>query len=288
MTEIFVLSKRYYSLTRLILLQVKVMAVISSEDIRLLDPYSLLAVLGKKVIRPGGRGSSEVIFRLADLHAEQLVLDIGCGVGTTAIQIVSRFGCQVTAMDIDKRMIEYAQCNIRKAGVMEKISLKQGDIQALPFADSVFDVVTIEAVSMFTRDQQAAIREAARVCKPGGYVFDHEFVWAKPPPAELRQEFENIVCSGMFFETEHEWSKLFLFAGQEDIQVVQIPFDLMTLRGMLRDEGLSGTMTFIARTLSRQAYIARMLWLIRVLNKVSPYLSSVVIACKKKYDTGNF
>ena len=61
-------------------------------------------------------------------------------------------------------------------GVADRITLKQGDMQALPFRDSVFDVVTIEAVSMFTRDQQASIREAVRVCRPGGYVFDDEFV----------------------------------------------------------------------------------------------------------------
>ncbi|MCG6938678.1 MAG: class I SAM-dependent methyltransferase [Gammaproteobacteria bacterium] len=258
------------------------MSVMPSDDIRLLDPYSLLAALGKKVIRPGGRGSSEAIFRLADFQPAQQVLDIGCGVGTTAIQIASRFGCQVTAVDIDNRMIGFAESNIHKAGVTEKISLQQGDILALPYADSVFDVVTIEAVSMFIRDQQAAIREAVRVCKPGGYVFDHEFVWVRTPPADLRLEFDNIVCSGMSFETEHEWRDLFLYSGQHDIQVIPIPFDLLTFRGMLRDEGLSGTISFLARTLSRQAYISRMLWLIRVLNKVAPYLSSVVIACKKK------
>lgn len=264
------------------------MSVLSSNDIRLLDPYSLLAALGKKVIRPGGCGSSEAIFRLTELHPEQHILDIGCGVGTTAIQIASRFGCRVTAVDIDKRMLEYAHYNIRKTGVIEQITLEFGDIQALPFADDVFDIVTIETVTMFTGDQRAAIREAIRVCKPGGYVFDHEFVWACPPPAELRLEFDSIVCSGMSFETEQEWTELFLSAGQDDIQVIAIPFDLMTIKGMLRDERWLGTIIIVACTLSRQAYFSRMLWLIRVLNKVSPCLSSVVIACKKKYDgTGN-
>lgn len=166
---------------------------LSSDEIRRLDPYTLLAVLGKKVIRPGGCGSSETIFRIADFQPQENVLDIGCGVGTTAIQMASRFNCQVTALDIDNRMIEHAEDNIRKAGVADKITLKQGDIQTLPFADSVFDAVTIEAVSMFTQDQQAAIREAVRACRPGGYVFDHEFVWAKPPPADLRQDRKSVV-----------------------------------------------------------------------------------------------
>ena len=261
------------------------MAKLTAAELEPLDPYTLLAVLGKKVIRPGGLGASETIFRIADLQAGQKVLDIGCGVGTTAIQLTSRFACRVTAVDIDKRMIEYAKTNIRKAGMAEQIALKRGDIQALPFADGVFDAVTIEAVSMFTRDQGASIKEAVRVCRPGGYVFDHEFVWAESPPDELRYLFDTMVCPGMSFDTEREWIELYQSAGQEDTQCISVPFDLLTPRGMLRDEGLTGTVAFIGRAMSRWAYLRKMLWLIKILIRVSPYLSSVVIASTKPSDT---
>jgi 2-polyprenyl-3-methyl-5-hydroxy-6-metoxy-1,4-benzoquinol methylase len=59
----------------------------TSDEIRLMDPYSLIAALGKKVIRPCGCGSSEIIFRMAGFQPGQNILDIGCGVGTTAIQM---------------------------------------------------------------------------------------------------------------------------------------------------------------------------------------------------------
>lgn len=270
--------------------EVSVEAVMSnptSDEIRLLDPYSLLAALGKKVIRPGGCGSSEAVFCMADFQPGQNVLDIGCGVGATAIQMASRFGCNVTALDIDSQMLDYAAGNICRAGMADLITLKLGDMQALPFEDGVFDAVTIEAVSMFTRDKQASIREAVRVCRPDGYVFDHEFVWARPPPADLRQEFENTVCSGMFFETEHEWCEMFRSAGQQNIRAMPIPFDVLTPRGMLRDEGITGTVAFLGRTMSRWAYIMRMLWLARVLGRVSPYLGCVVVASRKQGDAGN-
>lgn len=260
------------------------MARPTSSELKLLDPYTLMAVLGKKVIRPGGRISTETIFRMAEFRPGQNVLDIGCGVGTTAIEIASRFGCHVTALDIDNLMLEYARNNIRRAAVADKITLMQGDIQSLPFSDGAFDVVTIEAVSMFTRDQQSSIQEAVRVCRPGGYLFDHEFVWFKPPPANLRNVFDSLVCPGMSFETEREWTELYRSAGQKNIRAVPVPFNLLTPGGMLRDEGVMGTVSFVGRAMSRWAYITRILWLIKVLVNLSPYLSSVVIASTRSND----
>jgi hypothetical protein len=52
-------------------------------DVRRLDPYGFLAVLGKRVIHPGGRRSTQQLLELASLAAGQQVLDVGCGVTTT-------------------------------------------------------------------------------------------------------------------------------------------------------------------------------------------------------------
>jgi hypothetical protein len=73
---------------------------LSTAEIGQLDPYALLAVLGKKVIHPGGRQSSEELIRAGDFRSGQDVLDPGCGVATTAIEVARRFGCRVTAVDI--------------------------------------------------------------------------------------------------------------------------------------------------------------------------------------------
>src|SRR6266550_1311619 len=69
-------------------------------DVNSLDPYAFMAVLGKRVIHPGGRRSTEELFDLAHLQVGQKALDVGCGVGTTAIQMARRFGAVVTAIDI--------------------------------------------------------------------------------------------------------------------------------------------------------------------------------------------
>jgi 2-polyprenyl-3-methyl-5-hydroxy-6-metoxy-1,4-benzoquinol methylase len=62
---------------------------LTATQVEALDPYALMAVLGKRVIHPGGRRSTDELFQRADFQAGQQVLDVGCGVGTTATQIAA-------------------------------------------------------------------------------------------------------------------------------------------------------------------------------------------------------
>src|SRR5437868_6566278 len=128
----------------------------SKIDVNSLDPYSFLAVLGKRVIHPGGRRSTEELFNLAQLQPGQRTLDVGCGVGTTAIQMARRFNVGVTAVDIAALMLERARRNVHRAGLDAKIEIEHGDILALRFPDNSFDRVIAEAVTMFVNRRQAA------------------------------------------------------------------------------------------------------------------------------------
>lgn len=102
-----------------------------SVDVARLDPYQFMAVIGKRVIHPGGRSSSESLFRMAEFAPEHRVLDVGCGVATSAIQIARRFGSQVTAVDISLLMLQRAEANVRAAGVDDSVTVERGDILAL-------------------------------------------------------------------------------------------------------------------------------------------------------------
>jgi ubiquinone/menaquinone biosynthesis C-methylase UbiE len=56
------------------------------------------------------------------------------------------------------------------ARVRPDLDWRQGDAQALPFADGSFDRVVCQMVLMFFPDRSAAVREMARVVRPGGIV----------------------------------------------------------------------------------------------------------------------
>lgn len=252
-------------------------AQLTDAEVAALDPYAFLAVLGKRVIHPGGRHATEELFRLADLRADQRVLDVGCGVGTTAIAVARRFGSHVTAVDIAPRMLERARTNVRQAGLADRIAVEPGDILALPYPDAAFDRVLAEAVTMFV-DRPRAARELVRVCRPGGRVLATEFVWRKPPSPEARRIFLGEVCPGLQFDTPEEWVALYREAGLDDVQVATGPFAMMTPRGFVADEGLGHSLAIMARGLSRRAYLRKMAWLMPRMQRAVPYLGYVVVA----------
>jgi ubiquinone/menaquinone biosynthesis C-methylase UbiE len=132
------------------------MTHLTSVKVTQLDPYVFLAVLGKRVIHPGGRRSSEELFRRADFRSDQQVLDVGCGVGTSAIAIARQFGAKVTAVDISPIMLSRAHSNVQRTRLSGQVAVRYGDILALDLPDNAFNRVMAEAVTMFVDRPQVA------------------------------------------------------------------------------------------------------------------------------------
>jgi ubiquinone/menaquinone biosynthesis C-methylase UbiE len=253
---------------------------LTASDIQALDPYAFLAVLGKRVIHPGGRRATEELFRRAGIQPGQRVLDIGCGVGTTAIAIAQRFGAEVTAADISPLMRARAASNVRTARLEARVRTEEADIIALPYSDGAFDRVIAEAVTMFVPRAQAT-RELVRVCRPGGRVLATEFLWRKPPPEEARQVFLGEVCPGMTFDTLDDWVRIYRDAGIEQIEVASGPFEMMTPQGFVSDEGIAGCLAILGRACTRTAYLKKMAWLMPRMQRAVPYLGYLVISGDK-------
>jgi len=98
------------------------------------------------VVRPGDR-----------------VLDAACGTGDLAIAAQRAGASRVTGLDFSERMLERAR---RKA----QLDWVQGDMLALPFADSTFDVATVGFGVRNVADLELALSELRRVLKDGGRV----------------------------------------------------------------------------------------------------------------------
>jgi len=253
---------------------------VSAAEIASLDPYKFMATIGKRVIHPGGRASTEAVLAHAGITESTNVLDVGCGVGTTAIEIARRNGARVTAVDIAPLMLERASANVAASDVAHRVTVTPGDILDLDFADGAFDVVLAEAVTMFV-DRARAAAELARVTAPGGRVLATEFLWREPPSPEAKEIFLGQVCPGLEFDTIEDWVRIYEGAGLDNLETETGPFEMMTPRGFLADEGLARSAGIMARVASRPANIRKMAWLMPRMAKAVPYLGYIVVAATK-------
>src|SRR6266403_1981292 len=101
------------------------------------------------------------------LNPGSRVLDVACGTGNLAV-LAARRGCVVSGIDIAGNLIDQARARAAAAGL--QIDFKQGDVEALPFADCQFDLVVSTFGVMFAPRPNVAAAELLRVTRPGGQV----------------------------------------------------------------------------------------------------------------------
>jgi 2-polyprenyl-3-methyl-5-hydroxy-6-metoxy-1,4-benzoquinol methylase len=97
------------------------------------------------------------------------LLDVGCGPGTITVDLAARVAPgRVVGLDVSPDPLAEARAAADRAGA--PVSFEVGDVYALEAADDSFDVVHAHQVLQHLTDPVAALREMARVCRPGGVV----------------------------------------------------------------------------------------------------------------------
>ncbi|WCM56021.1 class I SAM-dependent methyltransferase [Microbacterium sp. EF45047] len=102
------------------------------------------------------------------LAPDQRLLDVGAGPGTITIDFASRVA-HVTATEIDAQALSLSQALAARTGTTN-IAFAVADVHALGFPDDAFDIAHAHQVLQHVGDPVQALREMARVVRPGGLV----------------------------------------------------------------------------------------------------------------------
>jgi ubiquinone/menaquinone biosynthesis C-methylase UbiE len=136
------------------------------------DPFGAFERQGWSAGRaePYHRGIAAITTRSIDplldatgVAAGMRVLDIATGPGYVAARAAER-GAETVGIDFAPEMLELA------GRLHPGLEFREGDANALPFDDESFDVVIANFVMPHLTDLPGAVREAARVARPGGRV----------------------------------------------------------------------------------------------------------------------
>ncbi len=171
-------------------------------------------------------------------------LDIGCGEGNNT-RAVARQGARMTALDISPTFIRHA-----RAKELEEplgIEYHEGDARKLPFADGSFDFAVAFMSMMDVGDPQAALAEAARVLRPGGFFqFSILHPCFMPPTRKVLRDEAGVAYAirvADYFKVG-PWVDTWWFGrvkegDRKKVRPFRVPYTHLTLSGWL--EALTST-----------------------------------------------
>lgn len=190
----------------------------------------------------GGAGATDELAELCHINQDSYVLDVGCGSGQTACYLAKTYGCRVVGVDILAKMVQRSKERAAKKKIADKVEFRVADAQELPFEDNLFDAVITESVTAFPADKPKAVKEYARVTKPGGYIGLNESTWTKTPvPANMAAWVAQDVGATVNPLTKEEWTELLVNAGLGDIYVRTGSVDVqIETKGIVQRYGYSG------------------------------------------------
>ena len=131
-------------------------------------------VLTMDFLKPMG----DEIIRLLSPSGNNVVLDIASGTGEPGITIATMLkGGKVVSTDLSNDMLRIAQEKAQNRKI-NNFEIKACDVSELPFESNTFDAISCRFGFMFFPDMSLAVKEMARVLKPGGKIATS--VWGAP------------------------------------------------------------------------------------------------------------
>jgi SAM-dependent methyltransferase len=113
------------------------------------------------------RRLAPMLLQFSGVQENDAVLDVGCGTGSFSFTVLDAFkNVRVAGVDPSESYLAHAAHSRGDP----RVSFQVGDARSLPFADASFDRVVSMLVLNFVPEPERAVREWARVTKPGGTV----------------------------------------------------------------------------------------------------------------------
>jgi ubiquinone/menaquinone biosynthesis C-methylase UbiE len=152
------------------------------------------------------------------------ILDVGCGGGRTISKLAAMAsGGKVHGIDYSEESVTAAHRNNKRWIDIGRVSIREGAVSQLPFANDAFDLVTAIETHLFWPDLPNDFREILRVLKSGGALLIVAEIYrgGKHLEGVRKKIFEKHLAANMNLLTPDEHSVLFTNAGFADVQIFE-------------------------------------------------------------------
>lgn len=246
-----------------------------------LQGHWVLARLGKRVLRPGGRKLTSWMVDTANPTGKRVV-ELAPGLGLTAGEIFERRPASYVGVDADAQAVAATELAIAHQG---KVVQAPADSTGLD-ANSA-DLVIGEAMLTMQgeRGKAAIISEAWRILEPGGLYAIHELAlvpddFPKEAADDLRKALARSIKVNARPLTVTEWSELLEAQGFRVVAARTAPMGLLDPKQMIADEG-PRVAKILMNLLRDSEARGRVLEMRRTFTQHKEHLAAVSLVCEK-------
>ncbi len=227
--------------------------------------HQILAAVGKKTLRPGGRVATEQLFQWANFQPGETVLELASSFGDSAIALAQRHNVRVVGIEKNPDSVVRACANVAAAGLSDQIQIIEGDIFHLDRVSEQFDYVLAEAIlTMQSPSGKAKILTSIHDrLKPGGKFLSHELT-AHNREAEIHRALAEAIGVNSTPLSATNWIAACETAGLTVQQHHIGAMNLLNPQQMVRDEGVIGAGRILWNVLTQPPLRKRVLAMRRV------------------------
>ncbi|MFF7990880.1 methyltransferase domain-containing protein [Kitasatospora xanthocidica] len=180
---------------------------------------------------------TDLLVTLLDPAPGTAVLDIGCGVGKPALQLVATRDVHVTGIAISDVEVDQAAKRAVEADRSHLTAFRNANVMALPFDDDSFDAAWAIESLLHVPDRGRALAETARVLRPGGRLVIADTVERPPMSPEGRKVLDEIRAAYHVspYATAAEYSELLAANGFVDVDIRDISDNVVRTGTIMAD-----------------------------------------------------
>lgn len=242
----------------------------------------LLARLGKRVLRPGGREATEWLIARSQPNGADDVIEFAPGLGITARRLLDHRPQTYVGVERDGAAAATANRAISAMG-SSAARVLQGDASRVPLEDGCASLVVGEAMLTMQPETKKAeiVGEAFRLLRPGGRYAVHEMAVKPGTPVEVREQIQRDLSAsihvGVRIGTPEDWSALFEHAGFSVRETTTLPMRLLEFDRLLADEGVFGVARMAVNALRTRGAIARLKEMRQTFRKHADHLCAIAL-----------
>ena len=245
----------------------------------------LLAKMGKKVLRPGGKELTLKLIQNLNINTNDNLVEFAPGLGFTASLALQKNPKTYTGIELNEEAAQILRRSINSNN--RKIIV--GNAADSNLNDNTSDKVYGEAMLTMQADHRKSeiIREAHRILRSGGLYGIHELgltpnELSEETKANIQRELAQVIRVNARPLTSDEWTNLLEKEGFKVKKVETNPMHLLEPKRIIDDEGFFRTLKIIFNVLTNSAARKRILTMRKTFQKYRQHLNAIAIVAEKK------